>query len=47
VQLILDKVVNAGGTVVVSKTAISPDFGFMAVVTDTEGNGIGLHSASG
>lgn len=44
VQLVLDKVVPAGGTVMVPKTAISPEYGFMAVIVDTEGNRIGLHS---
>ncbi len=44
VQLILDRVEGAGGTVLVPKTEISPEYGFMAVFTDTEGNRIGLHS---
>ena len=44
VQKILDKVDSAGGSVMVPKTAISPEYGFMAVIIDTEGNRIGLHS---
>lgn len=44
VQNILDKVEAAGGTIVVPKTEISPEYGFMAVFIDTEGNRIGLHS---
>jgi predicted enzyme related to lactoylglutathione lyase len=28
----------------VPKTEISPEYGFMAVIIDTEGNRIGLHS---
>jgi hypothetical protein len=44
-QLILDKVTDAGGTVMVPKTPISDAFGFMAVFIDTEGNRVGLHSA--
>ena len=44
VQNILDKVEAAGGKVLVPKTEISPDYGFMAVIIDTEGNRIGLHS---
>ena len=44
VQLVLDKVVPAGGTIMVPKTEISPEYGFMAVIQDTEGNRIGLHS---
>lgn len=44
VQRILDKVEAAGGKIAVPKTAISPEFGDMAVIIDTEGNRIGLHS---
>lgn len=43
-QHVLDKVPAAGGTVMVPKTSISPEYGFMAVFIDTEGNRIGLHS---
>jgi uncharacterized protein len=43
-QNILDKVVAAGGAIMVPKTEISPEYGFMAVIIDTEGNRIGLHS---
>lgn len=43
-QKILDKVDSAGGSIMVPKTAISPEYGFMAVIIDTEGNRIGLHS---
>ncbi|MBS1771650.1 MAG: VOC family protein [Bacteroidetes bacterium] len=44
VQTILDRVVAAGGTVIVPKTEISPEYGYMGVFIDTEGNRIGLHS---
>lgn len=44
VQNILDKVVAAGGSIMVPKTEISPDYGFMAVFIDTEGNRVALHS---
>ena len=44
-QKILDKVDSAGGSVMVPKTQISAEYGFMAVIIDTEGNRIGLHSA--
>ena len=44
VKLILDKVDAAGGRVIVPKTEISPDYGFMGIFVDTEGNRIGLHS---
>ncbi|MEO6583588.1 MAG: VOC family protein [Ferruginibacter sp.] len=43
-QTILDKVEAAGGSIMVNKTAISPEYGFMAVFIDTEGNRVGLHS---
>ena len=44
VQNILDKVEAAGGKIMLPKTEISPDYGYMAVMIDTEGNRIGLHS---
>ena len=44
VQNVLDKVVLAGGSIMVPKTEISPEYGFMAVFIDTEGNRVALHS---
>lgn len=44
VQQVLDKVTAAGGTITVPKTEIAPEYGFMAVIMDMEGNRIGLHS---
>lgn len=44
VQNILNKVEAAGGKIMVPKTVISPEYGDMAVIIDTEGNRIGLHS---
>ena len=44
VATILDKVEGAGGKVIVPKTQISPEIGYMGVFIDTEGNRIGLHS---
>lgn len=44
VQLVLDKVEAAGGKIMVPKTEISPEYGCMAVMIDTEGNRIALHS---
>ncbi|WP_276132189.1 VOC family protein [Polluticoccus soli] len=44
VQLVLDKVEAAGGSIMVHKTEISPEYGYMAVILDTEGNRIALHS---
>jgi len=45
-QQVLDKVENAGGKIILPKTEITPEYGFMAVILDTEGNRIGLHSGS-
>ena len=44
VQKVLDKVEAAGGSIIMPKTEISPEYGFMAVIIDTEGNRVGLHS---
>jgi uncharacterized protein len=44
VQDVLDKVESSGGKIIVPKTEISPEYGYMAVFIDTEGNRIGLHS---
>jgi uncharacterized protein len=40
----LNRVVNAGGKILEKKKLISDDIGYMALVTDTEGNRIALHS---
>ncbi len=40
----LGKVEAAGGKVVMPKTKISDDIGYMAFFIDSEGNNIGLHS---
>lgn len=44
VQHILERVEKAGGKVLVPKTQISEEFGYMAVIVDTEGNRIAFHS---
>ena len=44
VQNVLDKIEAAGGKIIVPKTQISPEFGYMAVFVDTEGNRVALHS---
>jgi predicted enzyme related to lactoylglutathione lyase len=44
VQNVLNKVEEAGGKILVPKTQISPEYGYMAVFSDTEGNRIALHS---
>ena len=47
VQTVLDKIVGAGGKIVVPKTLISPEHGHMAIFLDTEGNRVALHSVPG
>lgn len=42
-QNVLDRVEKAGGKITMPKTAIGQN-GFMAFVTDSEGNSMGLHS---
>ena len=44
VQQVLDKVEAGGGKILIPKTQISPEYGYMAVILDTEGNRIALHS---
>ncbi len=46
VQLVLDRVENAGGKILVSKTPVSDDFGFIGVIVDSEGNRIAFHSVN-
>jgi predicted enzyme related to lactoylglutathione lyase len=43
-QVILNRIEAAGGKIMVPKTEISPEYGFMAVFLDTEGNRIALHN---
>jgi predicted enzyme related to lactoylglutathione lyase len=44
VQNVLDKIEAVGGKIIIPKTQISPEHGYMAVFVDTEGNRIALHS---
>ena len=43
-QHILDRVEDAGGKVMIPKRLITEDNGYMAVILDSEGNRIALHS---
>jgi uncharacterized protein len=43
-QAILDRVEENGGKIVMGKTQISPEYGYMALFEDTEGNRIALRS---
>jgi predicted enzyme related to lactoylglutathione lyase len=44
IQPVIDRIEKAGGKVVMPKTQITPEIGYMAFFIDTEGNKIGLHS---
>lgn len=43
-QVMLDRVVPAGGQILVPKTLIAEDIGYMAIFIDSEGNHMALHS---
>ncbi|MAO65639.1 MAG: bleomycin resistance protein [Balneola sp.] len=43
-QLVLDRVEEAGGKISIAKRLISEENGYMAVIIDSEGNRIALHS---
>ncbi len=43
-DIALGKVEKAGGKVVMPKTKITDEIGFMAFFTDTEGNKVAMHS---
>src|ERR1700740_72634 len=46
IQLVIDRIEGAGGQVVMQRTLISPEIGYMAFFIDSEGNKIGLHSSN-
>ena len=43
-SFVLEKVESIGGSVILPKTLINEQAGFMAIIMDTEGNRVGLHS---
>ncbi|MCX6373575.1 MAG: VOC family protein, partial [Actinobacteria bacterium] len=43
-QGMLDRVEGAGGRILAAKTAIGIGAGSFAIITDSEGNTVGLHS---
>ena len=45
-QTVLEKVESAGGKVMMPKTQITEEIGYMAFFIDSEGNRMGLHSQS-
>lgn len=44
IQTVINRIEKAGGKVLMPKTQITPEIGFMAFFTDTEGNKMGLHA---
>jgi uncharacterized protein len=44
VQIVLDRIEAAGGKILVPKTEISPEIGYMGVFMDSEGNRVALHA---
>lgn len=43
-SVVLNRVAEAGGKVLATKTLITPELGYYAVFNDTEGNKVALHS---
>jgi predicted enzyme related to lactoylglutathione lyase len=44
IQTVLDRVEDFGGEVILPRTQINPESGYMAFFIDSEGNRIGLHA---
>lgn len=44
IQTVIDRIESAGGKVLMPKTQISPEIGYMSFFVDTEGNKMGLHA---
>ncbi len=45
-ETVLSRIEAAGGQVIMPKTAISPEIGYMAFFIDSEGNKMALHSGN-
>lgn len=43
-NIVLNRIVSAGGKILSVKTSISSELGFFAIFIDTEGNKVALHS---
>ena len=43
-NIVLNRVDQAGGTIEIPKTQITPEIGYFAIFNDTEGNRVALHS---
>jgi len=46
IQTVIDRIEKAGGKILMPKTLISEQIGYMAFFTDTEGNRMALHAAN-
>ncbi|MBX7226871.1 MAG: VOC family protein [Chitinophagales bacterium] len=46
IQTVIDKIEANGGSVIMPKTKISDDIGYMAFFIDTEGNRMALHAGN-
>lgn len=46
IQTVIDKIEVAGGKVIMPRTLINEQIGYMAFFTDTEGNRLGLHAGN-
>lgn len=44
IQTVIDHIEKANGKVLMPKTQINPEIGYMAFFVDTEGNKLGLHA---
>lgn len=44
IQVVIDRIEEFGGKIVLPRTEISPEIGYMAFFIDTEGNRVGLHA---
>jgi predicted enzyme related to lactoylglutathione lyase len=44
IQTVIDRIEKANGKILMPKTQISPEIGYMAFFVDTEGNKVGLHA---
>ena len=44
IQAVIDRIEPAGGKIVIPKTQISEDIGYMAFFIDSEGNRVALHA---
>ena len=44
IQTVIDRIESAGGKVVMPKTQIGPEIGYMAFFIDSEGNKMALHA---